>query len=95
MQKILFNWKINTGSFITLLILQLISIWLRKIDSQTYDCAETSATILNGLKLLTMFSSKARNEFPNGMEDKLKLLCQNKLADVVFKWDYKTQTQLI
>jgi len=80
----LFNWKVNAGFFIALLILQLGSIWLRKVDAQTYDCSETSSTLLTGLNLLSSISSKLRNEFPNGMESQIKLLVKYWLVDVVF-----------
>jgi len=80
----LFNWKVNAGFFIALLILQFASIWLRKVDAQTYDCSETSSTILTGLNLLSSISSKLRNEFPNSIESQMKLLVKNGLVDVVF-----------
>jgi len=80
----LFNWKINAGFFVALLILQLVSIWLRKVDAQTYDCSETSSTILTGLNLLSSISSKLRNEFPNSIESQMKLLVKNGLVDVVY-----------
>ena len=80
----LFSFTVNMGFFIALLTFQLGSVWLRKVDAQTYDCSETSSTILTGLNLLSSISSKLRNEFPNSIESQLKLLVKNGLVDVVF-----------
>lgn len=91
----LFSWQINAGFFIALLILQFISIWLREMDIQTSDCAEASAIILNVIGLITLFSGKARNEFPNGIEDKIRTLEIFGMSKKIYEWDHKTGQEKI
>lgn len=83
------NWRYRLLFLGLILLLQLASIWLRKADKKTYDCAELSALILNKLHLMPFFSSKARNEFPNSQLTKMRMLKWHHHATVVAKYNYK------
>jgi len=86
----LFNWRVNVGMFAAVGVLQLLTVWLRKQDVQTSDCAEMTSIFLSRLELMATLP-KTRNEFSNSIESKLETLCLYNLADKVGTWNHKTQ----
>lgn len=82
-------WKWVLRGVIFLAVLQVVSLWLRKWDKLTYDCAESVAELLHQIGLIPQLESKARNDFPNSTRSKLMTLSWYGLARKVAEYKYK------
>ena len=91
---LLFGWislKMALGFVALLVLLQVASHLLRKVDNRTSDCAELTAMILGDLRLLS-YLPNPRNEFPNSQLSKMETLEWHGLASKINVWNYKSKT---